>query len=175
MWWSPSYGEIIAALLLFLASSQRFTLFSLVNTVTSFSVTVLSTTYKILCGTVTFRDVYEYTKLSAKLHLLEMIGCGVCEPHTPYSYIINYYHGTVRHSLVIPRKRGPVKGLPTILHHGEDITEKFLSVVGPHHDFHSIPTTPQMLGLDGDVECVFEGGERVWVPSRGKIPLSAPC
>lgn len=61
-------------------------------------------------------------------------------------YIINYSHGFQTYKILTPRKRGPCKFNQVLDQHGIDVTEKIKQFSGPSHNFHGIPTTPEMLG-----------------------------
>lgn len=74
----------------------------------------------------------------------------IMHTHTPIN-VAGYYVGTKKYTVVFQRIRGPCPfskvlrvqkpvGMP------DDVTEKIKEFAGPSHNFHGIPTTPEMLG-----------------------------
>lgn len=59
---------------------------------------------------------------------------------------LTYLHDNTRYSLIFPNKRGPRKWITVETETGTDITDVVVSASGPYHNFHGIPTTPEMMG-----------------------------
>lgn len=73
--------------------------------------------------------------------------------HVGYWLEGNYY------CLVTPRKRGPDR-IDRITSSEIDVTEDVRKYMGPYHNFHGIPTTPNLIGFTNLTFYDIEGGER---------------
>lgn len=70
---------------------------------------------------------------------------------TGATYTLVYHHGSTRHRVVFPIRRGPTRIHSIVTERDgieEDVTSSIREVMGPGHNFHGIPTTPKMLGYD---------------------------
>lgn len=65
----------------------------------------------------------------------------------PNHYDLVYYNDDRRYRVVFPKHRTP-KIVVSVLHGEENVTDYVFECMGPSHDFHSIPTTPTMLGYN---------------------------
>ena len=63
------------------------------------------------------------------------------------THIIPYYSQN-KHYKIIYKPSIKKKRIIKVLYHNLDITEEILEFLGPHNDFHNIPTTPLLLGYD---------------------------
>lgn len=61
-------------------------------------------------------------------------------------YIINYVHGFQTYKILAPRRRGPCQFDRVVDQDGNDVTAAVKQFAGPSHNFHGIPTTPEMIG-----------------------------
>ena len=57
-----------------------------------------------------------------------------------------YQDGINSYKLRFPKKRGPSIITKVTDENFKDITTEMRELMGPCHNFHSIPTTPQLLG-----------------------------
>lgn len=66
-------------------------------------------------------------------------------------YTLVYHHGSTRHRIVFPIRRGPTRISAIVTERDgveEDVTDSVREMMGPGHNFHGIPTTPRMLGYE---------------------------
>lgn len=70
---------------------------------------------------------------------------------------LTYWHGSKEYKIIFPKKRGPCN-IVSVKSDRKDITQEFKKIIGPAYNFHGIPTTPKMLGLDKDLEIEFIKG-----------------
>jgi len=63
---------------------------------------------------------------------------------------INYYSGSKKYSMIVSkkRKRGPTNILEVYKDKNINFTTEFLEYLGPHNNFNSIETTPEMLSCN---------------------------
>jgi hypothetical protein len=64
------------------------------------------------------------------------------------SYDITYYDGVKKYIVHFPKKRGACKISKIYDQDGNDVTPIVLTYMGPSHNFHGIPTSPEMLGYE---------------------------
>lgn len=83
-------------------------------------------------------------KIRDKLSLHFESGLLIRKPKNLYDLI--YYDGTNRYVVRFPKVRGPSKILQVLDEKHIDVTDKIKEYGGPSHNFHGIPTTPEMLG-----------------------------
>lgn len=62
-------------------------------------------------------------------------------------YDLSYFEGVTPYKVRFPRKRGP-RSFSSSTSGEKDVTGDILTFAGPSHNFHGIPTTPKLLGLD---------------------------
>lgn len=96
---------------------------------------------------------YDYISFSLRHFLMDQLNIDASKiKHVSKKTAeISYYSGTKKYNLRMPKRRGPRKIISVITmtdDSRDDITEEILTFLGPSHDFHSIPTTPRMLGYD---------------------------
>jgi len=63
-------------------------------------------------------------------------------------YIINYPHGAKWYKIIVPRNRQPFILNSIVDEHDNDVKSTIVPFMGPNHNFHGVPTTPQMLGFE---------------------------
>jgi hypothetical protein len=59
---------------------------------------------------------------------------------------LHYKHNHQSYILRFPRKKGPSHIQFIVNESNEDVTKEIKPFMGPSHNFHGIPTCPQMLG-----------------------------
>lgn len=75
-------------------------------------------------------------------------------------YDLHYYSGTTRHTIRFPANRGPRSFSRVYDSDQNDVTSKILEFAGVSHNFHSVPTTPRMLGYSSLIVAYRNGQER---------------
>lgn len=58
-----------------------------------------------------------------------------------------YHDGSYVYTIRFPKQRGPKPFVKVIDENGNDVTDVINKFLGPHNNFHGIPTTPKMLGF----------------------------
>lgn len=89
------------------------------------------------------RDFIVYSLRNASIEYLDT-GKLECKKKV---YELTYFDGPNRYSLVFSNKRGPCPFYKVCDATLCDVTETVRMYAGPCHNFHGIPTTPQMLGF----------------------------
>lgn len=64
-----------------------------------------------------------------------------------YYVDISYYDGNNCYTVRFPKQRGPKPFLHVSDGEEKDVTHMICRFIGPHNNFHGIPTTPSMLGF----------------------------
>lgn len=72
-------------------------------------------------------------------------------------FYANYRYNMKDYKIIFPIKRGPCNIL-RVTSKNKDITSKFRTVLGPAYNFHGIPTTPKMLGINNKIEIAYIKG-----------------
>lgn len=79
-----------------------------------------------------------------------------------------YYDGINRYVIRFPRVRGPSQIISILDKDDKDVTLKVKAFMGPSHNFHGVPTTPELLGYDiltfiflDDTKKTFEKDQRI--------------
>lgn len=62
------------------------------------------------------------------------------------NYTVTYYDGDTKYKICFPKKTTIRQIVEVRTDEGEDITSKFLQFMGVKHNFHGIPTSPELLG-----------------------------
>lgn len=70
---------------------------------------------------------------------------------------VEYIHDGEKYKIVFPKRRC-VRKISKVIHSDEDVTEKFMKILGPFQDFHGISTTPGMLGMEPNIK-IYKIGE----------------
>ncbi len=73
----------------------------------------------------------------------------------PSKYVLTYYQGARRFQVYFPKKRGPRKIISVHTQDGKTITEEVFEAMGPSHNFHGVPTTPELLGYPGGLKITY--------------------
>jgi hypothetical protein len=119
--------------------------------------------YKEIYRTASWKTMIEFlvfkARISAAHHLETGLLSGTAKIHN-----LVYYDGPSRYSIRSPKKRGPCtfSQVTTIRNsvaggEKEDVTEKIREFAGPSHNFHGIPTTPDMLDFS-NLTFVYRNG-----------------
>jgi len=78
-----------------------------------------------------------------------------------HKYILSYVDGLKTYTITFPMVRGPCK-FYSVTAYGdggaEDVTDAIREYAGPSHDFHTIPTSPFLLGYPA-LTFHYRGGE----------------
>lgn len=61
-------------------------------------------------------------------------------------YEIPYQNGTSSYRLRFPKIRGPCLVSTVVDENSKDVTKEVKELMGPSHNFHSVSTTPSLLG-----------------------------
>jgi len=86
--------------------------------------------------------------LSFKLRDLvkRFLGFGFLEKSSSDCYNVKYFEGGSEYIIVFPKNRKVRQIVKVEDIYLEDVTDLFLKMMGPCHNFHGIVTTPKMLG-----------------------------
>lgn len=96
-----------------------------------------------------------------------------CTSTKTYHEIV-YYYGTVKYRVRCPNRRTGWAGrLVKATSNCGDVTDTIVEYAGPNYDFHTIPTTPRLLGF-AYVDLEFLDGRKVSVAYEQPIDLLAP-
>lgn len=96
------------------------------------------------------RNIFDLVIFKTRQYITTLLENGHVIPGKKYNDLV-YWIGTQRYIVRFPKVRGPAKYHKITTDEGEDITEYLSSYLGPYHNFHGIPTTPQMLGYSNVV------------------------
>lgn len=94
------------------------------------TLTCFSTIYKIFSGYIS-RKISKYFVEVYKDH-----------------YIIHYPYGVRWYKISVPKIIGPDKYITKVIADNEEITEKIKGLLGPSHNFHNQPISPESLGYN---------------------------
>lgn len=83
-----------------------------------------------------------------------------------------YYDGSSKYLVCFPKTRGPCP-FSQVNEYGIDVTEKIREFSGPSHNFHGIPTTPEMLGFD-KLTFIYKNGMEKDFEKKDTISLTPP-
>lgn len=77
--------------------------------------------------------------------------------------VITYFRTDTMYKIAIPKGlRGPRAIKEVIDYHGDDETEYVNLFLGPHRNFHGIPTTPNMLKLSSPIKVIYKDREQTY-------------
>lgn len=108
--------------------------------------------YREIYRTASLKTLIEFCIFKARFTASKHLETGLLSSDTKTHNLI-YYDGSTRYSVRFPKKRGPcpfsqVTTYFNALYNAHNVTERIREFAGPSHNFHGIPTTPQMLGYD---------------------------
>ena len=89
-------------------------------------------------------------------------------------YTLIYYDGDTKYKIVFPKNRGVRQINYVETSDGEEITEQIIETMGPGHNFHGIPTSPQLLGLESGIRVYYRNGDPVFYEPSEIISLISP-
>lgn len=125
-------------------------------------------------GTYAFKiafTFFDYLKLKAKKKLLHYLEHTVSVENG--ITVVSYTQGERKYKICFPRRRGVKKICKVFtLEDKKDVTEEFMEYLGPGNNFHSIPTTPQLLGWDCGLVIQYTNGKELEFSSHEKILLT---
>ena len=79
------------------------------------------------------------------------------KPSKYHFYDLIYYDDLNRYIVRFPKVRGPSNISQILTNDVIDVTNKVKEYMGPSHNFHGIPTTPDMLGFDSLTFVMIDG------------------
>jgi len=95
-------------------------------------------------GDLTLTSIREYFWVRARLRAMHLFDIGLRT--RPLHYELEYYHGHKQYKIVFSKRRGARPIVQASTSDDVDITKEIHECLGPANNFHSIPTTPKMLG-----------------------------
>jgi len=93
------------------------------------------------------KNISEFLLFKLRATAAHHLETGLLTRPNPKFYDLVYYDGANRFIVRFPKVRGPGK-ISRIMSEGQDVTNKLSEYMGPSHNFHGIPTTPEFLGYE---------------------------